>query len=50
MPYRVGANLGVAKRSQQERRYSKLKLKNKMPYGSMAGRRLGKEYGKMKCD
>jgi len=49
MPYRVGANLGVAKRSQQERRYGKLKLKNEIPYGSMADCRLGKEYGKIKC-
>ncbi len=49
MPYREGANLGLLGLAKKEGTwYGKLKLKNEMLYyGSMAGRRLGEEYGKM---
>jgi len=56
MPYRDGANLGVARRlsksgCRQEvsarKKVQQIKIENEMPYGSMAGCRLSEEYGKM---
>jgi len=56
MPYREGANLGVARRLSKSgfcqevsarKKVQQIKIENEMSYGSMAGHRLGKEYGKM---